>query len=95
MSKETLEALDKAVREHYADVLSTIPETHPVVGAWVLAVEVQTLEDGELRWDNDYTTGEATSPNAAVGLAMYLGDELRTGALGMNYDDEEESDGES
>lgn len=86
MSEDTMAALDAAIRAHYADVLADTPETHPIVGAWVLAVEIETLEDGEQCFGNDYTTGERTTPNAATGLAQWLIDELR----GLH--DEEEDD---
>ena len=87
MSAETLAALEQAVDAHYADVLSEIPETHPVVSGWVLAVEVEKLGDGQQILDNDYTSGERTTINAATGLAVWLTDELR----GM-HDDEEDED---
>lgn len=90
MSRETIEAIDAAVRAHYADVLAKIDaEVNPVTTGWVLVAEIQTLEDGDILWDNDYTTGETTSPNTALGLGTWLADNLRGIQATSDVDDDE------
>lgn len=89
MSAETLAAIEAAVRAHIDDVLEGI-DTRPVVTGWVVALEVQTLEDGQVMWDNDYATGETTSPNTALGLSTWLADSLR--GIQADWDDEEDPD---
>lgn len=87
MSAESIDAIDKAVRAHFAEILSEI-DTRPITTAWVIVAEVQTLEDGEIMWDNAMATGETTSPNTALGLSVWLGDELRE--IRGTYDEEDE-----
>lgn len=90
MSAETLQAIDDAVRAHLSSLLEGI-DTAPVVTGWVIAAEVQTLEDGEVMWDNDYATGETTSPNTALGLSTWLSDALR--GIQADGPDEDPDDG--
>lgn len=89
MSKETLDAIDAAVRAHWAELLKTVDdEVKPVVTGWVVTAEIQTLENGDIMWDNDYCVSETTSPNAALGLGVWLSDSMR----GIQADMEREDD---
>lgn len=92
MSRETLAAIEAALSAHIASLLEGI-DTRPVVSGWVVAVEVETLEDGVVCWDNDYSIGETTSRNKAVGLATWVADRLRGIQAEPDFDDDDEDVG--
>jgi hypothetical protein len=93
MSSETMKTLEEAIAAHYADRLSEVAhEIRPVVTTWVLAVEVQSIEDGDLMWTNHYTTAETATPNSRLGLAFWLSDTLREVRADTLLDDDKDGD---
>ena len=76
---DTLRAIDAAVKAHVKRLFDEdgTPDVLPIVTAWVVTFEVQSIEDGELIWDNSYAASVTTSNNTAVGLSTWLNDELR------------------
>jgi hypothetical protein len=73
MSKETMEAIETAIREH---VRALSDEESPVLDSWVIAWEsshVVNADDGSMRICHvrDYSASD-TSPMTALGLATWL-----------------------
>ena len=85
---KTLKNLESAIREHVMFMFEREGTTDvlPLVTGWVVAFEVQSLEDGDVIWDNGYAVAETASHNTTVGLAVWLADEIRADA---NEDDDE------
>lgn len=74
MSRETLEAIDAAVKAHAAEV----DEEGLVVNDWVIAYTgshlVPNEEEGGLTpcFDTSYATSELSNPMSTMGLAAWL-----------------------
>ena len=98
MSRETLTAIEDAIRAHIRDV-DEDDDTKPVLKDWIIAFATEhivTFEEGEtpsLSTVNDYTASDG-DPNAQIGLAHWLARKLEHDAqhvcdLHLHCDDEE------
>ena len=88
---DTLVAIDVAIKAHVKAMFERDDsiDVLPLVTGWVVAFEVQSLEDGMVVWDNGYAVAETTSRNSSVGLAVWMADELREIRADANEEDDE------
>ncbi|WP_282824179.1 hypothetical protein [Gulosibacter sediminis] len=82
MSRQSLAALEDAIRAHFEE-----EQDEPgVVSAWVVAVEIQALQSDDDTLDpvyhrNDYAVS-AGSPNTMLGLTAWVGGTVEATAWG-------------
>lgn len=94
MSKETLEALEDAVRAHFSDVwkdADTDGGTRIEVTSFVLAAEGSGFsggEDADVVYTSSYAVGSTTSPSSARGMSVWLADVIR--GIGMDFVDDDD-----
>ncbi len=104
MSRESIQAIEDAVRAHLVEMEAYERETSEgdtyhehLLGDWVLAYStsgIQPNADGAMDtcWSQAYSTPDTSSPMSSLGLATWLTQTLRNN-LAPVYDDDGETGG--